>query len=147
MTHSHRNVHKQSEHQSKDMKAPLLDMQHYTHIYMPPSGFCLLAHGSQRKKKKGAPCQPSKHLQNMLCLSKYALPFSVIFREEDMFGLFGGCFESLRLSQFHVTDGAEERRCGCKEKHDLTAAPPHTPHTLQPTTLFEKMISKLLPCI
>ena len=89
--------------------------------------FFLQARGSQRKKKKGTPGQPSKHLQNMLCLSKYALPFSVIFREEDMFGLFGGCFESLRLSQFHVTDGAQERRCGCKEKHDLTAAPPHTP--------------------
>ena len=83
----------------------------------------------------------------MVCLSKYALPFSVIFREEDMFGLFGGCFESLRLSQFDVTDGAEERRCGCKEKHDLTAAPPHTSHTLQHTTLFGKTISKLPPCI
>ena len=60
-----------------------------------------------------------------------------------MFGLFGGCFESLRLSQFHVTDGGQERRCGCKEKHDLTAAPPHTPHTLRHTTLFvvrEKII-------
>ena len=63
----------------------------------------------------------------MLCLSKYVFPLICHFWEEEMFGLFGGCFESLRLSQFHVTDGAQERRCGCKEKHDLTAAPPHTP--------------------
>ena len=81
----------------------------------------------------------------MPCLSKYVFPLICHFWEEEMFGLFGGCFESLRLSQFHVTDGAQERRCGCKEKHDLTAAPPHTPQ-LAALFLGRENSWKLLPC-
>ena len=67
---------------------------------------------------------------------KYRL-LSVTFRKEDMFGLFRGCFESLRLSQFHVTDGGQQRRCGCKEKHDLTAASPQLPPIQLAPLFFE----------